>query len=449
MKKTLLFLLVSLLCKLSFAQKGVINYSFNNYTTEQGLPDNYINDIIQDSRGFMWFATGEGLSRFDGTTFKNFFASKSNRLSGNNLAFLEEYKKNNLVFCCSGKLFCMNLVTEQLYQPKQFAGKNIYVIYQATTGNYCLGGLDTCFIVNSNLEIVESIVPPQAFRDKVMRGRLMDSETLMIDNGINYYIYNTSNKRFFSLNQKLGFDSLKSNGALLYIDTKRKLLYFNSIWEPFFCTDFEGNMKKKWIVAPQPVGLSSGDVRCIASKDDSTLWIGTNHGMNILNNNSLLTSQIFSNTGRTNSLISNEVRSVYQDADKNMWIGTKFGVSKINGNNPSIKSWSTEFKDLSEDYGLMNMTKGTDNNIYICQYNGESYKINILTDKVSLLQNVIAPLAWSLHNDGDYIYKTGSGNSIMRYNTKTNEYSQLDFLKPYLPNVELVVMGFKHSNGDE
>src|SRR6267378_7309813 len=42
------------------------------YTTADGLAHNQINKIVRDSRGFLWFCTAEGLSRFDGYTFTNY-----------------------------------------------------------------------------------------------------------------------------------------------------------------------------------------------------------------------------------------------------------------------------------------------------------------------------------------------------------------------------------------
>jgi len=42
------------------------------YTTAEGLPHNEINKIVRDSRGFLWFCTGDGLSRFDGYSFTNY-----------------------------------------------------------------------------------------------------------------------------------------------------------------------------------------------------------------------------------------------------------------------------------------------------------------------------------------------------------------------------------------
>jgi len=42
------------------------------YSTADGLPSNQISCVKRDSRGFLWFCTAEGLSRFDGYTFTNY-----------------------------------------------------------------------------------------------------------------------------------------------------------------------------------------------------------------------------------------------------------------------------------------------------------------------------------------------------------------------------------------
>ena len=42
------------------------------YTTADGLAHNTVNRIVRDSRGFLWFCTREGLSRFDGYSFTNY-----------------------------------------------------------------------------------------------------------------------------------------------------------------------------------------------------------------------------------------------------------------------------------------------------------------------------------------------------------------------------------------
>lgn len=48
------------------------DYSYIHYDTRDGLAGSLVYDAIQDKEGFMWFATENGLSRFDGKNFKTF-----------------------------------------------------------------------------------------------------------------------------------------------------------------------------------------------------------------------------------------------------------------------------------------------------------------------------------------------------------------------------------------
>ena len=46
-----------------WAQKST---RYERLTTASGLSQNTINKIIQDKKGFLWFATADGLNRYDG-----------------------------------------------------------------------------------------------------------------------------------------------------------------------------------------------------------------------------------------------------------------------------------------------------------------------------------------------------------------------------------------------
>ncbi|MEO5646904.1 MAG: two-component regulator propeller domain-containing protein, partial [Chitinophagaceae bacterium] len=48
------------------------NFKFKTYTTQDGLADNTILKVVKDKRGFLWIATHNGISRFDGLHFKNY-----------------------------------------------------------------------------------------------------------------------------------------------------------------------------------------------------------------------------------------------------------------------------------------------------------------------------------------------------------------------------------------
>ena len=64
----LLGLLLLLIPCIAHAEK----LPLRSYTVADGLANNQINKIVRDSRGFLWFCTAEGLSRFDGYQFTNY-----------------------------------------------------------------------------------------------------------------------------------------------------------------------------------------------------------------------------------------------------------------------------------------------------------------------------------------------------------------------------------------
>jgi ligand-binding sensor domain-containing protein len=67
-KSFLIFILLYGITSQVFSQ----DYSYINYDTRDGLAGSIVYDAIQDKEGFMWFATENGLSRFDGKNFKTF-----------------------------------------------------------------------------------------------------------------------------------------------------------------------------------------------------------------------------------------------------------------------------------------------------------------------------------------------------------------------------------------
>jgi ligand-binding sensor domain-containing protein len=66
---TLTFLLGSTALGFEPGHADVRNLKFTHLTTNDGLSQGYVTAILQDRRGFMWFATRDGLNRYDGNTF--------------------------------------------------------------------------------------------------------------------------------------------------------------------------------------------------------------------------------------------------------------------------------------------------------------------------------------------------------------------------------------------
>ena len=64
----LCFFTADVLAKGAISQK----YSVTYFSSQNGVEDGLVNDIIQDHKGLLWFATWNGLYRFDGYNFKNY-----------------------------------------------------------------------------------------------------------------------------------------------------------------------------------------------------------------------------------------------------------------------------------------------------------------------------------------------------------------------------------------
>lgn len=91
-KKTLLLLLIVICWTNSYSQSHV----YKHYTVEDGLPSSEVYSAFQDSKGYMWFATDAGVSRFNGYEFENFDASDG--LTDNTVFLITEDHKGRIWF---------------------------------------------------------------------------------------------------------------------------------------------------------------------------------------------------------------------------------------------------------------------------------------------------------------------------------------------------------------
>jgi ligand-binding sensor domain-containing protein/signal transduction histidine kinase len=80
----MIFAFLLLLCFGSLAgfaqRKSIKQYVHQIWTTENGLPQNSANSIVQTRDGYIWFATYEGLARFDGVEFRVFDRTNTREL---------------------------------------------------------------------------------------------------------------------------------------------------------------------------------------------------------------------------------------------------------------------------------------------------------------------------------------------------------------------------------
>lgn len=125
MRRSKLILIFYFFC----SQLQIFAQTFTDFSTKDGLSNNFINSIVKDDRGFLWIGTGEGLNRFDGRHFISFFSDHNNpaSLSSNYILDLLCYKPGSLLIATDNGVSVLNTRTN-LFETKK------------TT----IGGLDRC-----------------------------------------------------------------------------------------------------------------------------------------------------------------------------------------------------------------------------------------------------------------------------------------------------------------
>src|SRR5258708_5285533 len=121
---SLYFFLAVIFCIETKAQ----SFSVHQYTTADGLPDNVVFSVNQDSNGYLWVATSNGLSRFNGKNFVNYGLSHHLPSLYVN-AIYEDHLKNRWILTRNGLAL---LKGDSCYNyPLSNDGKGDYILMMA------------------------------------------------------------------------------------------------------------------------------------------------------------------------------------------------------------------------------------------------------------------------------------------------------------------------------
>jgi len=126
LRSKFLCILIVLFCATSFLVQAQNNdLVFHRLTVNDGISNGNVCQIFQDSKGFVWMATEEGLNLFDGYTFKTFKhnSTDSTSISNNNILSIIEDKQGSLWIGTSNGLNVLNRstlkFTKFFFNPKQ------------------------------------------------------------------------------------------------------------------------------------------------------------------------------------------------------------------------------------------------------------------------------------------------------------------------------------------
>ena len=331
------FILSILFCVyLASAQKP--NVRFIQYYTSDGLPHNKINCIYQDSKGYMWFGTNEGLSRFDGYKFYNY---QYNYLTDDGISevlircIFEDSKGNLWIGTDKGGL---NLYNRELDNFKHFSddtlseikiqSNTILSIAEDNNNNLWLGTANG--LIKFKLENKLSILykPKPDNQNNYINSLIIDNNNnILIGTGLKgFCVFNQKSEKFkFYIKE----ENLSNNVLALYKARN------DEVWigcqDGLYKFDHQNDLLKKY--SPKALKTTLDRVRAINQDINGNIWIGCQEGLFIYNKN---TNQFYRYQHikiDPTSLSHNSVQSVFRDTKGDMWIGTRTGLNYVNTNN--------------------------------------------------------------------------------------------------------------------
>jgi|WetSurMetagenome_2_1015567.scaffolds.fasta_scaffold01530_8 signal transduction histidine kinase/DNA-binding response OmpR family regulator/ligand-binding sensor domain-containing protein len=212
-------------------------YSVTYFSAKNGFEDALVNDIIQDKKGLLWFATWNGLYRFDGYNFENYKSNIKNKngLTNDRILNIAEDKFGYIwILCYDYSAYRFNPYKESFEPILQSTYNQFQSIKVLPNGNTWLLKKDGSAIraqtdPNNSKLILKSYAKRQ---NTLPNGNIltifMDSkkrEWILTDNGL-YYIYN--NKLYTlvqgSKKEKISFYSaIEDNGTLMFGANKGRI----------------------------------------------------------------------------------------------------------------------------------------------------------------------------------------------------------------------------------
>jgi ligand-binding sensor domain-containing protein len=287
--------------RLVFSQQ----YSFINYSVEQGLAQSQAHDIAQDSQGFLWVATLGGISRFDGLSFHNY--SKKDGLPSllTFCVYPDNANRDKIWFGTQEGMLLYNGSRMEGYPlPEGLKSKAVSDINKSKDGGLYFRTQGQLFTVPPG----KTITPVKQFEGYFTTALGFDKDSNMYAAVYKHGIYRLAGNEWI----KLG---LLDNGDKEIIVQKFFFDTGNTCW---LLTDKGIYSAKNGVlnlVIPQRKIKST--TTCIAEDARGEIWVGTTKGCYIINKQQELTY-----AGAGAGLTDNAIFKVIKDREGNLWFAT-------------------------------------------------------------------------------------------------------------------------------
>ena len=403
-------------------------YKYDKYD-KNSIANNYIVNITEDKNGYIWVSTIGGLSKInvDKDEIKNYYSKEnSGNLSNNNLWQILCTKDYRII---ASTVDGLNLYDEKndkfiriLDKENELPSQYIYSVKEDSYGHIWIGTENGLIELNKDLRVV------RGYEDTIIG----DSEVYNIYDDSKGHIWvctlgnglfkinlddksidnykNTENE--FSIPSNNVKDVLLDSKGKLWVATNKGICKYDYKKETFTCYNKEPYDNNS---------LIDDETFCLLKDSSGLIWVGTYRGISIFNPNSNF-YHYKSNPFDENSLSGNIIHGIYEDDNKTLWVGTnENGVNIINGY--IIKHLNKENSNLVSN-SIEDIT-GFDNYVFIGTNEGlsvlvktddKNYTITNFTDKDGLPSNKIRSLF--IDSKGYLWIGTNKGLAILDVNNE-------------------------------
>lgn len=328
--------------------------TFHLLDVGSGLSHNFVNDIEQDSLGFIWVATIDGLNRYDGTSFIKFkknYQNKKLTIINNHISQIEVGDKGNLLIATDKGLTTYSAKSEAFENPiitKENIKSTISCFTIGPNKELILGASDEEW----GVKIIDKTGKTTVLNNQQNNSKSISSNTisnLLVQgdsvlwigtsgSGLNKYNYKTKKTtRIRNLDATLSINALYTDSyGNLWIGSNNGIQIIRK----------NGDIIRLKKASVFEKGLSDNIILSFEEDSQNKMWIGTrNGGLNIVDiplyiSKKQLSIKWFLPKSDGSSVYNRTVSSIKMDKDGNMWIGTSTGLNFVNPKGEPIKRFN-------------------------------------------------------------------------------------------------------------
>lgn len=450
-----IFILVLWVCLKAplYLHAGENRIEFEHVTSEASLADGTILCIFQDSKGFLWFGTTNGLIKFDGYDCKTYWHQLDDleSLSDNVVRAIIEDRSGALwIGTVGGGLNKFSPKTETFthYQqkpgnPNSLNNNNVVSLCQDRAGKIWIGtmegGLDK-FDPQAEIFTHYQSIPgnPHSLSDNNVLAIIEDRSGALwigtLNGGLNHFSPGTGMFARYPADPA-NPGSLSNNyvSTIVQDQDREDILWIGTLGGGVNKFDTRtGEFTRFTADAGDPKSLSSNNIKQIYPDKTGALWVGTQEGLNRFDRKKQEFTRYLAAPGNPGCLSANAIRSLYEDRSGVLWIGTEFGgLNKFNrmkkkfyhyyhsANDPNSLS-NNMVMVIYEDrvgvpwIGTMNgLNKWDRENNKFIHYRNEP------GNPTSLSNNHI----WCIHENRSGEFWIGTFNGLNRFDRKKGEFA--------------------------